>query len=53
VYAAGDLTPGAQLAIRAAAEGATAALSMHKSLVPPERKLTPRGRGAQREALTR
>ncbi|MDB4877022.1 MAG: Pyridine nucleotide-disulfide oxidoreductase, FAD/NAD(P)-binding domain protein [Gemmatimonadetes bacterium] len=41
VYAAGDITPGPQLAIAAAAEGATAALSMHKSLVPEERKLTP------------
>lgn len=41
VYAAGDLAPGPQLAIKAAAEGATAALAMHKSLVPEERKLTP------------
>ena len=32
---------GPQLAIAAAAEGATAALAMHKSLVPEERKLTP------------
>ncbi len=47
VYAAGDLTPGSQLAITAAAEGATAALAIHKSLVPEERKLTPR-----RPALT-
>jgi thioredoxin reductase len=42
VFAAGDITPGPQLAIAAAAEGATAALSMHKSLVPEERKLAPR-----------
>jgi dihydrolipoamide dehydrogenase len=42
VYAAGDITPGPQLAIKAAAEGAVAALAMHKSLVPAERKLTPR-----------
>lgn len=42
VYAAGDITPGPQLAITAAAKGAAAALSMHKSLVPEERKLTPR-----------
>ena len=42
VYAAGDVTPGPQLAIKAAAEGAVAALAMHKSLVPEERKLTPR-----------
>jgi len=41
VWAAGDLAPGPQLAIKAAAEGATAALAMHKSLVPEERKLTP------------
>ena len=42
VYAAGDITPGPQRAITAAAQGAAAALSMHKSLVPEERKLTPR-----------
>jgi thioredoxin reductase (NADPH) len=42
VFAAGDVTPGPQLAITAAADGATAALSMHKSLVPESRKLTPR-----------
>lgn len=41
VYAAGDITPGPQLAITAAAEGATAALAIHKSLVPEERALTP------------
>ena len=39
VYAAGDITPGPQLAIAAAAEGAAAALAMHKSLVPDGRKL--------------
>jgi thioredoxin reductase len=39
VYAAGDITPGPQLAIRAAASGAVAALVIHKSLVPDERKL--------------
>lgn len=39
VFAAGDITPGPQLAIRAAADGAVAAMSIHKSLVPPERKL--------------
>jgi thioredoxin reductase len=42
VFAAGDITPGPQIAIGAAAEGATAALSMHKSLVPDVRKLAPR-----------
>ena len=41
VYAAGDITPGPQLAIAAAAGGAAAALSIHKSLVPPGRKLLP------------
>jgi len=41
VYAAGDIVPGPQLAIAAAADGAIAALSIHKSLVPDERKLTP------------
>jgi thioredoxin reductase len=43
-WAAGDITPGAQLAVVAAAEGAMAALSIHKSLVPNDRKLEPRGR---------
>ncbi|MGH7620081.1 MAG: NAD(P)/FAD-dependent oxidoreductase [Gemmatimonadaceae bacterium] len=44
VWAAGDVTPGPQLAIVAAATGAAAALAMHKSLVPAERMLTPRDR---------
>jgi thioredoxin reductase len=39
VWAAGDITPGPQLAIVASARGAVAALSIHKSLVPNERKL--------------
>jgi thioredoxin reductase len=39
VYAAGDIVPGPQLAISAASDGAIAALAMHKSLVPPSRKL--------------
>lgn len=39
VYAAGDIIPGPQLAIRAAATGAVAALAIHRSLVPPERLL--------------
>ncbi|MFI5227682.1 MAG: NAD(P)/FAD-dependent oxidoreductase [Gemmatimonadales bacterium] len=42
VLAAGDITAGSQLAIRAAADGARAALSMHASLVPAGRKLAPR-----------
>jgi len=41
VYAAGDIVPGPQLAITAASDGAIAALAIHKSLVPDERKLRP------------
>ena len=39
VWAAGDIVPGPQLAIVAASEGAIAALSIHKSLVPATRRL--------------
>ncbi len=39
VFAAGDITPGAQMALRAAAGGAEAALSIHHSLIPPERRV--------------
>jgi len=39
VYAAGDITPGAQLAIAAAAEGSVAAIAIHKSLLPEQLKL--------------
>ncbi len=39
VFAAGDIIPGAQLAICAAGDGAVAALAIHKSLVPATRKL--------------
>ena len=39
VFAAGDITPGPQLAISAAAEGAIAALSIHASLVPDLQKI--------------
>jgi thioredoxin reductase len=39
VYAAGDLTPHSQLAVVAAAEGAMAAIHIHKSLIPDERKV--------------
>lgn len=38
VYAAGDITPNSQLAIVAAAEGAMAAIHIHASLIPCERK---------------
>ena len=41
VFAAGDIVPGAQLAIAGAADGAIAALAIHKSLVPDGRKLDP------------
>jgi thioredoxin reductase len=40
VFAAGDIVPGSQLAIAAAADGAIAALAIHKSLVPEMQKLT-------------
>lgn len=39
VFAAGDLVPGPQLGVAAAADGAIAALALHKSLVPEGRKL--------------
>ena len=39
VFAAGDIAPGPQLAIAAAAEGAIASLAIHASLVPDSRKL--------------
>jgi thioredoxin reductase len=38
-FAAGDIVPGPQLAIAAASDGAIAALAIHKSLVPDDRKL--------------
>lgn len=39
VYAAGDITPGMRLVIRAASEGVRAALGIHRSLIPEDRKL--------------
>ena len=39
VYAAGDITPQSQLAIVAAAEGAMAAIHIHRSLTPKERQI--------------
>ena len=39
VYAAGDITPGPQMAIRAAAEGSIAAAAIHRSLLPESRRL--------------
>lgn len=39
VFAAGDITPGSRLAIRAAAEGTRAAIGIQKSLLPPERRM--------------
>ena len=39
VYAAGDTTPQSQLAVVAAAEGAMAAIHIHKSLIPADRRL--------------
>lgn len=40
VFAAGDIVPGPQLAVAAASDGAIAALAIHASLVPDERKLS-------------
>lgn len=39
VYAAGDITPGPQLATVAVASGTVAALAIHRSLLPEERKI--------------
>ncbi len=39
VFAAGDIVGGTQLAIKAAADGAMAAIAIHSSLVPDSRKL--------------
>jgi thioredoxin reductase len=39
VYAAGDITPNSQLAVVAAAEGAMAAIHIHRSLIPKERQI--------------
>jgi len=39
VFAAGDIAPGPQMAIAAAASGAIAAMAIHSSLVPDARKL--------------
>jgi thioredoxin reductase len=39
VFAAGDIVPGPQLGISAASDGAIAALAIHKSLLPPERRI--------------
>jgi thioredoxin reductase len=39
VYAAGDVTAGSKLAIRAAADGTRAALGIYRSLLPAERRV--------------
>jgi thioredoxin reductase len=39
VFAVGDLTPHSQLAVVAAAEGAMAAIHVHNSLLPRERRV--------------
>lgn len=39
VYAAGDITPRSQLAVVAAAEGAMAAIHIHKSLIPENQRI--------------
>lgn len=51
VFAAGDIIPGPQLGIVAAADGAVAALAMHKSLVPDDRKLARPGEEHAPEAV--
>ncbi len=52
VFAAGDIVPGPQLGIAAAADGAIAALAIHKSLVPDERKLK-KSRGRESKPMRR
>ncbi|MGH7458417.1 MAG: NAD(P)/FAD-dependent oxidoreductase [Longimicrobiaceae bacterium] len=39
VYAAGDITPGSKLAMRAAADGVRAAIGIYRSLLPRERRV--------------
>jgi thioredoxin reductase len=39
VFAAGDITPGSKSALRAASEGARAAIGIYRSLLPEERKV--------------
>jgi thioredoxin reductase len=39
IFAAGDITPGAKLAIRAAADGTRAAIGMYRSLLPDDRRV--------------
>lgn len=41
VWAAGDLVPGTQIALSAAAGGAKAAIAIHHSLLAPEFRITP------------
>jgi dihydrolipoamide dehydrogenase len=48
VFAAGDIAPGPQLALVAAASGAVAAIAIHASLIPEARKL-PNGSPATRK----
>jgi thioredoxin reductase len=43
VYAAGDITPRSQLAVVAAAEGAMAAIHIHKSLIPEKARMRAEG----------
>jgi thioredoxin reductase len=51
VFAAGDIAPGPQLAIAAAASGAIAAIAIHASLIPEARKL-PALKPADRPAVS-
>ena len=52
VFAAGDLVPGPQLGVAAAADGAIAGLAIHKSLVPDGRKLK-KGGGRESKPMRR
>jgi thioredoxin reductase len=52
VFAAGDIVPGPQLAVVAAAQGAVAAVSIHKSLVRDDQKLMPRRRRSARRRIS-
>jgi thioredoxin reductase len=42
IYAAGDITPGTRLVIRAAYEGTRSAMGIHKSLIPADEKVKKR-----------
>jgi thioredoxin reductase len=53
VFAGGDINGGSQLGITAAGDGAVAALAIHRSLLPEERKLDKRQGSPEAEAPPR